>query len=76
MPFSARSSTTVASMASVSTGGGRCFHVNQPYTAAATMPECSSTDSAIARQRPLRRMTYASSAASLLSGPASVPEAA
>ena len=47
-----RSSTTVASMASVVTGGGRCFQVNQPYTAAATIPECSSTDSAIARQRP------------------------
>ena len=30
MPFSARSSTTVASMASVSTGGGWCFQVNQP----------------------------------------------
>ena len=52
MPFSARSSTTVASMASVSTGGGRCFHVNQPYTAAATMAECSRIDSAIARHRP------------------------
>ena len=39
-------------MASVSTGGGRCFQLNQPYTAAATIPECSSTDSAIARQRP------------------------
>ena len=33
-------------------GGGRCFQVNQPYTAAATIPECSSTESANARQRP------------------------
>ncbi len=40
------------SMASVCAGGGRCFQVNQPKTAAATMHECSSIDSANARQRP------------------------
>jgi hypothetical protein len=50
--FSVRSSTTVAAMASVVGGGGRCFQLNQPYTAAATMAVCSSTDSTTARHRP------------------------
>ncbi len=56
-------------------GGGRCFQVNQPYTAAATMAECSRMDSAIARHRPLVE-TYLSAAASIFSGLASVPAAA